>query len=72
MSKIESLWNLSPLKIVVSKKFVSLLDISETPSLGDVSFHIVGFPVCTVSVFGKKSDAVHSMKRQLYCCLKPA
>ena len=30
----------------------------ETPSLGDVSFHIVGLPVCTVSVFGKKSDAV--------------
>ena len=30
----------------------------ETPSLGDVSFHIVGLLVCTVSVFGKKSDAV--------------
>ena len=30
----------------------------ETPSLGDASFHIVGLPVCTVSVFGKKSDAV--------------
>ena len=30
----------------------------ETPSLGNVSFHIVGLPVCTVSVFGKKSDAV--------------
>ena len=30
----------------------------ENPSLGDVSFHIVGLPVCTVSVFGKKSDAV--------------
>ena len=121
MSKIESLWNLSPLKIVVSKKFVSLLDISagelmvggclfsfngelvnflsfcvsrgehvidvpfplkgfsfaliliisvpaeikmlakaakETPSLVDVSFHIAGLPACTVSVFGKKSDAV--------------
>ena len=25
----------------------------ETPSLGDASFHIVGFPVCAVSVFGK-------------------
>ena len=30
----------------------------ETPSFGDVSFHIVGPPVCTVSVFGKKSDTV--------------
>ena len=124
MSKIESLRNLSPLKIEVSKKFVSLLHISagkfmvrwclfaskmnwpisslfashaggervidvpfpfkrfnfalilnisvataeikmlakaakETPSLGDASFHIVGLPVCTVSVFGKKSDAVY-------------
>ena len=58
MSKIESLWNLSPLKIVVSKKFFTLLDSSETPSLGDVSFRIVGLPVCTVSVFGEKSDSV--------------
>ena len=28
MSEIESLWNLSPLKKVMSKKFVSLLDIA--------------------------------------------
>ena len=32
----------------------------ESSSLGDISFHRVGLPVhvCTVSVFGKKSDAV--------------
>ena len=37
MSKIESLWNLSPLEIVVSKKFDGFLpDISDILWLGDV------------------------------------
>ena len=47
---------------------MSMMLAKETASLADVRFHIMGLHVLSVSVFGKKSDAVCSFLAYMYIC----